>query len=66
MIYLGIVLVWAMGAGGREVSWPLLLLVLGGLITALGTFWTPMRARLMRALPDFPGKSRLPPYAESP
>lgn len=66
MIYLGIVLVWAMSAGGREVSWPLLLLVLGGLITALGTFWTPLRAGLMRALPDFPGKSRLPPYSETP
>lgn len=66
MIYLGIVLVWAMSAGGREVSWPLLLLVLGALITALGTFWTPLRARLMRALPDFPGKSRLPPYGKTP
>lgn len=66
MIYLGIVLVWAMSVGGRDVSWPLLLLVLGGLITALGTFWTPLRAGLMRALPDFPGKSRLPPYSETP
>jgi hypothetical protein len=65
MIYLGIVLLWAMRAGGRDVSWPMLLLVLGGLITALGTFWTPLRARLMRALPDFPGKSRLPPYSEA-
>ncbi|MDH3262433.1 MAG: hypothetical protein OEM24_00375 [Paracoccaceae bacterium] len=66
MIYLGVLLLWAMSAGGRDVSWPMLLLVLGGLITALGTFWTPLRARLMRALPDFPGKSRLPPYSEAP
>ena len=66
MIYLGTVIAWAMRAGTGELSWPMLLLVLGGLITALGTFWTPLRARLMRALPDFPGKSRLPPYQEAP
>jgi len=33
-------------------------------ITGLGTFWTDLRARMMRALPDFPGKHRLPPYSE--
>lgn len=66
MVYLGIVLTWAMRAGGQEPSWPLLLLVLGALVTALGTFWTPLRAGLMRALPDFPLKRRLPPYSEAP
>jgi hypothetical protein len=25
----------------------------------------PLRSALMRALPDFPGKRRLPPYAET-
>lgn len=66
MVYLGAVLAWAMSADGREPSWPLLLLVLGALVTALGTFWTPLRAGLMRALPDFPLKRRLPPYSEAP
>jgi len=66
MVYLGTVIAWAMRAGGAEVSWPLLLLVLGGLVTALGTFWTPLRTGLMRALPEFPLKRRLPPYSEAP
>ena len=65
MVYLGAVLTWAMSADGREPSWPLLLLVLGALVTALGTFWTPLRAGLMRALPDFPLKRRLPPFSEA-
>lgn len=65
MVYLGTVIAWAMRAGGNEVSWPVLVLVLGGLVTALGTFWTPLRAALMRALPDFPLKGRLPPYSEA-
>jgi hypothetical protein len=37
-------------------------LILGAFITALGTWWVPLRAGLMRALPAFPGKDRLPPY----
>ncbi len=65
MIYLGTIVAWAMRAGDGELSWPLLLLVLGGLVTALGTFWTPLRAGLMRALPNFPGKTRLPPYSDA-
>ena len=27
-----------------------------------GDLWDRLRARLMTALPDFPGKSKLPPY----
>nr|WP_309502748.1 hypothetical protein [uncultured Roseovarius sp.] len=60
--YLGFVIAWAMQLGEAELSWPLLLLVLGAIVTVLGTFWTQLRVRLMRALPDFPGKDRLPPY----
>ncbi len=48
-----------------DLSIPVLMLVLGTIITYLGTFWTNLRVRLMRALPDFPGKSRLPPYSET-
>lgn len=39
------------------------LLTLGAFITAIGTWWVPLRARVMRVLPDFPGKNRLPPYS---
>jgi hypothetical protein len=45
-------------------SWALVLFVVGLGLTGLGTFWTDLRLRLMRLLPDFPGKSRLPPYAK--
>ena len=45
-------------------SWALVLFVVGLGLTGLGTFWTDLRLRLMRLLPDFPGKSRLPPYSE--
>ncbi|MDG1281284.1 MAG: hypothetical protein P8O10_08245 [Pseudorhodobacter sp.] len=45
-------------------SWALVLFVVGLGLTSLGTFWTDLRLRLMRALPDFPGKNRLPPYQE--
>jgi len=45
-------------------SWALVLFVVGLGLTSLGTFWTDLRLRLMRVLPDFPGKTRLPPYSE--
>ena len=63
IIYLGALLTLALkqdtGAGGGIV-W--VLLILGAFITALGTWWVQIRARLMRFLPDFPGKNRFPPY----
>jgi hypothetical protein len=45
-------------------SWGLVLFITGLGLTLLGTFWTQLRIGLMRALPHFPGKSRLPPYAK--
>jgi hypothetical protein len=66
LVHPGIVLAWALCAGGDAGSIALLLVVLGAIVTGLGTFWTGLRARLLRALPDFPGKSRLPPWAEAP
>ena len=62
--YIAIVIAWAMGEGGGT-SWIFVLLVLGGFITAIGTWWVQLRASLMRLLPDFPGKSRLPPYGST-
>lgn len=45
-------------------SWALVLFITGLGLTLLGTFWTQLRIGLMRFLPNFPGKSRLPPYAK--
>ena len=58
-------LIWALASrSGEGLDWPVVLILIGGAVTALGAWWVPLRARLMRALPDFPGKDRLPPYAK--
>ncbi len=41
----------------------MVILALGLGLVFLGAQWERLRGALMRALPDFPGKSRLPPYA---
>ena len=63
--YLAYVILWAMQLGDGDLSIPTLMLVLGAIVTYLGTFWTTLRVRLMQALPNFPGKDRLPPYSET-
>jgi hypothetical protein len=62
--YIAIVIAWLMGEGSGT-SWIFVLLLLGGFITAIGTWWVQLRAKVMSALPDFPGKSRLPPYGST-
>lgn len=62
--YIAIVIAWVMGEGGGT-SWIFVLILLGGFITAIGTWWVQLRARVMGALPEFPGKSRLPPYGST-
>jgi hypothetical protein len=62
--YIAIVITWATGDNGG-MGWILTLLILGGFITAMGTWWVQLRARVMAILPDFPGKSRLPPYGST-
>ena len=37
-------------------------LIIGLLVTGLGTWWRGMRGIVMQSLPDFPGKGRLAPY----
>jgi hypothetical protein len=66
--YIALLIAWAVNGAGTAGfgNWVAILLILGAFITALGTWWVPLRAALMRALPDFPGKARLPPYAETP
>ncbi len=66
VIYLGILIAWALQAGDSAGSFAMLMIVLGAFLTFTGAFWTDLRARVMRALPDFPGKDRLPPYVSTP
>jgi hypothetical protein len=62
--YIAIFITWVMGEGdGTE--WIFTLLLLGAFITAIGTWWVQLRAIVMRTLPNFPGKSRLPPYGST-
>ena len=62
--YLAAVILSFLQQGDGDLSIPTLMLVLGAIVTYLGTFWTALRVRLMQALPNFPGKDRLPPYSE--
>jgi hypothetical protein len=63
--YIALVISWVAGDGGNFGTWTFILIALGGLITAIGTWWVPLRAAVMRMLPDFPGKSSLPPYGST-
>jgi hypothetical protein len=58
-ILLGVVLV---PDGGDPIRWAWLLILLGSFVTLTGAFWTAWRSAILRALPHFPGKDRLPPY----
>jgi hypothetical protein len=62
VVYLGILVAWALQTGDDPAPMAFVLLVLGGILTVMGTFWTQMRGYVMRILPNFPGKTRLPPY----
>ncbi len=67
IVYIAIVIAWIVqGSGDADFgTWTFILILLGAVITAVGTWWVPLRAALMRALPAFPGKDRLPPYAKA-
>lgn len=62
IIYMGILLYMLFDTGDEISGVITTLLVLGVFITVLGTWWGQIRAALMRRLPNFPGKHRLPPY----
>lgn len=64
IVYIALVIGWVMGGDGGT-SWIFVLLILGGFITAIGTWWVQLRAKVMDLLPNFPGKSRLPPYGST-
>lgn len=63
--YLGVLLALVLTPEGAQgpFNWALLLIVLGGFITLTGAFWMSWRSAIMRLLPAFPGKARLPPWA---
>ena len=60
--YLIFLLLYVTDRSGEGKSWIFVFLGTGLLLTLLGSFWIEARGRIMRALPDFPGKDRLPPY----
>ena len=66
IIYIAAIIYWAVAGDGRASlkEWAMILILLGLFFTTLGTWWIPLRRAVMRALPDFPGKYRLPPYSE--
>ncbi|MBL9046957.1 MAG: hypothetical protein JNK34_06535 [Tabrizicola sp.] len=63
--YIAIVIAWIAGDSADFGTWAFILIALGGLITAIGTWWVQLRAFVMRILPNFPGKSSLPPYSRA-
>ncbi len=68
IIYIGAILLWALNAGensGSDGSIVWAMLIMGAFITALGTWWVQIRAWLMKIMPNFPLKSKLPPYQEA-
>jgi hypothetical protein len=63
IIYMAVLLGIVFSEGTNEnMAIVFTLLTLGIFITVLGTWWGAIRAIIMRALPDFPMKDRLPPY----
>jgi len=63
--YLGAIIAWAFNSNmGDATSMVYTLLILGTFITVLGTWWTQVRAWLMQRLPEFPFKTRFPPYIQ--
>ena len=56
-------LIWAaMGSFSHQLGGFLVVALLGAFFTTIGTWWVQVRATAMHKLPNFRGKSRLPPY----
>ena len=51
-------------ADGEAAVWSIF--ILGAVLVLLGAQWERLRGAIMRRLPEFPGKTRLPPYATDP
>lgn len=61
LVYLALLIGLALRSAGASWSPAITLLVLGAIVTGLGTWWTGIRAALMHALPGSAWKARLPP-----
>lgn len=61
LVYIGAVLGLLTDAFGDNGLY-LNALIIGLLVTSLGTWWRGLRGVVMSALPDFPGKHKLAPY----
>ena len=56
-------LIWAaMGSFSHQLCGFMVVALLGAFFTTIGTWWVQVRATAMHKLPNFRGKSRLPPY----
>jgi len=64
--YIGIILTWALGTANVGDGWMLVwtFLLMGAFITAIGSWWTALRGRVMRLIPNSRLKSKLPPVSE--
>lgn len=60
--YMGVLLAIALRVDEGPLTWAWLLILLGSFVTLIGAFWNQTRGVILRSLPDFPGKGRLPPY----
>lgn len=63
--YMAVLLSLVIQTADGSTMWMWILLILGLFVTYLGTFWTRIRGKILRALPDFPGKTKLPPYMDA-
>lgn len=61
LVYIGAVLGYLTDAFGDNALY-VNALIIGILVTSLGTWWRGLRRLAMTALPDFPGKASLAPY----
>ena len=62
LFYFIAVLTWAMTNSLGDMNGSVaIIFVVGAIFTAIGTWWVQIRSDLMTRLPDFPGKSKLPP-----
>ena len=66
LAYFAILLSLALENTGTDWDFVGTLLILGAFITLVGSGWSSIRSIIMRALPNFPLKNRLPPYSETP
>lgn len=66
ILYMAFLLFAAFDGSGNDESTSFMatFFTLGVSITVLGTWWAQIRGALMKSLPNFPLKKRLPPYSE--